>query len=185
MSVDSAHAVEKDDAVFHLPGHPLPALVTLDSTDGSGVDLFMLSLRRPVLLNLFAMPMRDGKVDLGAAAEHESAQQLCAVNAELDALQQQMPDLAVLGLSLDAPECLRRVRDELQLRFELLSDRQRAWTDRLELPMQPQGDGNMALRRCTMLLVEGQVSRLDFPLRQPTEVGRRAIELLRRETGAM
>ncbi|WFD20053.1 hypothetical protein MCAP1_002297 [Malassezia caprae] len=185
MGANSAHAVEKDDAVFHLPGHPLPALVTLNSTDGSGVDLFMLSLRRPVLLNLFAMPVRSGQVDLGAAAQHESAQQLRAVNAELDALRQEMPDVAVLGLSLHEPECLRRVRDELQLRFELLSDRQRAWTDRLELPLQRWDDGSMALRRCTMLLVEGQVSRLDFPLRQPTEVGRRAVELLRRETGAM
>ncbi|SHO78542.1 Uncharacterized protein MSYG_2889 [Malassezia sympodialis ATCC 42132] len=185
MCADSTHAVEKDDAVFHLPGHPLPALVTLDSTDGTGVDLFMLSLRRPVLLNLFAMPVRDGQVDIRAAAQHESAQQLRAINAELDGLRQQMPDLAVLGLSLHGPECLRRVRDNLQLRFELLSDRHRAWTDRLELPLQPQDDGSMALRRCTMLLVEGQVSRLDFPLRQPTEVGRRAIELLRREMGAM
>lgn len=185
MSADSTHAVEKDDAVFHLPGHPLPALVTLDSTDGSGVDLFMLSLRRPVLLNLFLMPVRDGRVDLPSVAQHECAQQLRSVDAELDALKQQMPDIAVLGLSLHAPECLRRVREDLQLRFELLSDQQRAWTDKLELPLQSQDDGSQALRRCTMLLVEGQVSRLDFPLRQPSAVGRRAIELLRRETGAM
>ncbi|WFD27417.1 hypothetical protein MNAN1_002413 [Malassezia nana] len=184
MCANSSHAVEKDDAVFHLPGHPLPALVTLDSTDGSEVDLFLLSLRRPVLLSLFSLPTRDGQVDLRSAQGHESQQQLRAINAEMDSLQKVMPDLAVLGLSLNAPACLRRVRDDLQLRFELLSDRQRAWTDRLELPLQAQDDG-MALRRCTMLLVEGQVSRLDFPLREPTEVGRRAVELLQRETGAM
>lgn len=183
---EPAHAVEKDAAVFHLPGHPLPALVSLPCTDGASVDLFMLSLTRPVLLSLFPWRSQDAGAsagaDLGASRSHDSVQQLQSIKTYMPRLRDCMPDLVVYGLSTSPCAVLTQLRDTLQLPFESLSDHRREWADKLELPTTQEENGP-ALRRCTLLLKEGQITRLDFPLRQPSEAGARALELLRRDTG--
>ena len=64
----AAGAEPADRSAFHLPGHPLPALVELASTDEQErkVDLFMTSLSRPILLTTFAA---DGASQLLALKE--------------------------------------------------------------------------------------------------------------------
>lgn len=42
-----------DGAAKHLIGHPLPSLTYLPSTEGGEIDLFNVSLRRPVLVFVY------------------------------------------------------------------------------------------------------------------------------------
>lgn len=146
----------------------------------------MLSLTRPVLLSTFGLPTSmqptGRQVDLEAAGDHEGAIQLLSIKDHLPQLRERMPDLVVYGLSTHNTTCLSQVRDRLQLPFECLSDARCELMDKLELPYM-HDDEHRLLRRCTMLLKEGQVTRLDFPISQPSEAGPRAIELLRRDTG--
>lgn len=149
-----------DRAAFHLPGHPLPALINLDAC-GVGVDLFMESLSAPVLL----------------CAHHpgsDSARYLASLNASLSALQAQKPGLRVYGLSTSKPR-------DWSWGFPLLHDSAATLTKALELP----ADGNPpALRLCTMILKEGQITRVDYPV-PPEQAGSRALELLKRDDGLL
>ena len=176
----SSHAVEKDAAAFHLPGHPLPILVELLCLDAPPIDMFMLSMSRPALVSTFAFATHnDGTVDMRNVATQPAGQQLLSMKAHFAALRGLRNDLAVYGLSVHSPECNERVRDTLQLPFSLLSDASRAFSEKLEFPTTAEGQ----LRRCTMLIDEGQITRVDFPLHQPEHAGSRAEELLRRDAG--
>ncbi len=42
-----------DGAAKHLMGHPLPSLTPLQSTNGDEVDLFHLSLDKPILVFIY------------------------------------------------------------------------------------------------------------------------------------
>lgn len=147
-----------DRAAFHLPGHPLPALINLDA-GGRGVDLFMESLSAPILL----------------CAHHpggDSARYLASLNASLASLQAQKPDLRVYGLSTSKPR-------DWSWGFPLLHDAAAALTKALELP----ADGDPpALRLCTMMIKEGQIARVDYPV-PPEHAGSRTLELLKRDAG--
>ena len=81
----AAGAEPADRSAFHLPGHPLPALVELASTDEQErkMDLFMTSLSRPILLTTFAA---------------HGAPQLLALKEHLAQLRAHSPQLAVFCL---------------------------------------------------------------------------------------
>lgn len=180
------HAVEKDMAVFHLPGHPLPAVTMLHSTDAAQpqIDLFMLSLSRPVLLCAFSFPTRvtaqGEEVDCGPT--QPSTLQLVSVKEHMDTLKKCEPDLLVFGLSTYSPTCQSRIHATLGLPFPLLSDAKREFSDKLELPMREDG-GMQVLQRCTLLLREGQVTRIDYPLSDPSQAAVRAEYMFQRDEG--
>ncbi|WFD31328.1 hypothetical protein MSPP1_002362 [Malassezia sp. CBS 17886] len=205
------HAVEKDAAVFHLPGFPLPALISLASTqaDTPFVDLFMLSLVRPVLLCTFGFPLnaRGGGVDTARAAMDPSGEQLLSLTRALPRLTRCVPDLAVFGVSTLSPVNQACVHKALALPFPLLSDVSGVFASKLELPREGAGGetpgggtgeapskpsdvppseapSESQLRRCLLLLREGQVTRIDYPISQPHLAGSRAEEMLRRDSGA-
>ncbi|PKI83945.1 hypothetical protein MVES1_002193 [Malassezia vespertilionis] len=184
----NGHNVEKDMAVFHLPGHPLPALIGLCSTDSKNtpVDLFMLSLSRPVLLCAVSFPTKrvgqDTVVDLHDATAQPCGLQLQSIKDCMPALLACEPNLAVYGLSTHSPACSQRIHSALGLPFPLLADTDCSFSEQLELPRQ-NDNGHALLRRCTMLLREGQITRLDYPLVHPTQAGARAEEMLQRDAG--
>lgn len=172
----AAGAEPADRSAFHLPGHPLPALVELASTDEQErkVDLFMTSLSRPILLTTFAA---------------RGAPQLLALKEHLAQLRAYSPQLAVYGLSTHTPAEQSQLARELSLPFALLSDQHGELTRQLELPSDCAGGAastadtpmQYALRRGTMLLKEGQVTRLDYGITDPRDMGHRALELLHRD----
>ena len=185
-AVMSAHSVEKDDGVFHLPGHPLPAFVSLVSTDAAepSVDLFLVSLSRPVLLCAFSFPSKKAgdAVEVDCAPSQPSTQQLCSFKEHLAVLRQREPDLLVYGLSMYPPACQSKVHATLGLPFPLLSDTRGELAEKLALPRADEC-GVPLLRRCTMLIREGQIQRLDFPLLQPAQAAVRAEYMLQRDAG--
>ena len=156
-------------------GHPLPVLVSLASTDNSTVDLFRDSFLRPILVSTFAFP--------GHTAESlptcEAAHQLESFKMHMSALKEVQSDLAVFGLSTDDISTLTRIRDTLQLPFELLSDAQGELADKLHSPRFTDATGSLDLRRCVLVRVEGRVSRLLYPLADARDAGARAFRLLR------
>ncbi|WFC98464.1 hypothetical protein MYAM1_001192 [Malassezia yamatoensis] len=172
------HAVEKDMAVFHLPGHPLPALTILQSTDRGGpeVDLFLLSLSRPILLS------RNERQEIDCSDSHPSSLQLLSFKSHLAALKSREPNLVVFGLSTQPEECQSYVHKKLGLPFPLLSDSKGTFSQQLELPSYEQ-DGRQLLQRCVLLLREGQVTRVDYPLTDPSKAALRAEYMLQRDSG--
>ena len=103
---------------MHLVGHPLPVLVSLASTDNSTVDLFRDSFLRPILLSTFALSGHTAE----SVQTCEAVHQLESFKLHMSALKEVQSNLAVFGLSADDVSTLTRVRDSLQLPFELLSD---------------------------------------------------------------
>lgn len=164
-----------DPSTIHLVGHPLPVLVSLACTDKSTVDLFRDSFLRPILVSSFAFPSHTAE----SLQTCEAAYQLESLKVHMTALKEEKPDLAVFGLSSDDVSTLTRIRDTLQLPFELLSDAQGELTDKLDLPRSTDADGRVALRRCILVLEEGRVSRLQYPLADARDAGARAFRLLR------
>lgn len=181
-SVGGSHTLEKDAAVFHLPGHPLPAFVSLVSTaEGAPpVDLFMAALTRPVLLSTFSCPVKDTSQPLAVDPHDASACQLLAFKDHLGALKQREPELLVYGLSTQPPSLLSHLRAKLGLPYPLLSDTHGELAEKLDLPRDPKTG---LLHRCVLLLREGQVTRIDYPLSQPDQAAVRAEYMLRRDAG--
>ena len=164
-----------DPSTMHLVGHPLPVLVSLASTDNSTVDLFRDSFLRPILLSTFALSGHTAE----SVHSCEAAHQLESFKLHMSALKEVQSDLAVFGLSTDDISTLTHIRNTLQLPFELLSDAQGELADKLDLPRFTDADGRVALRRCILVLEEGRVSRLLYPLADARDAGARAFRLLR------
>ena len=171
-----------DASVMHLIGHPLPVLTNLACTDRGSVDLFMVSLSRPILVSSLSLPTlqtdRGSQIDLQAALSCDGARQLESLGCQYSALKQAKPELALYGLFTHNVDDLARVREAMQLPFELLSDPDAGLASKLELPVS-QHDGR-ALLPCTLLMEEGRIVHIDYPIDDVRETGARAFELWRK-----
>lgn len=166
---------------MHLMGHPLPALTALPSTAGGEVDLFMMSLNRPVLVFAYPRTGRPGVPNpLGWDAipgARGCTPHLCSVRESVDELQRREADLAIFGLSTQTTEYQKEAADRLHLPFPLLSDAKLEFTHKLELPTM-QVEGETLLKRITLLLRGGQVTRVDYPVFPPDKAAERALPML-------
>ena len=178
----------EDRAAFHLLGHPLPALIDLASTSGTTVDLFTLSLRQPIMLFLYpstASPLRatpSGWSDIPGASG--CTPHLSAVSTHLAALRAKEPDLAIFGLSTQSHTEQQEAKNRLKLPFDLLSDERCELTSALDIPSF-KVEGKTYVKRMTLLLRGGQITRVDYPVKVPVEAAIRAEELLRTEQELM
>lgn len=178
----------QDRAAFHLLGHPLPALIDLASTSGTTVDLFTLSLRQPVMLFLYpstASPLRptpNGWADIPGASG--CTPHLTSVSSHLDTLRCKEPNLKIFGLSTQSHSEQVEAKHRLALQFDLLSDEKHELTNALEIPTF-QLDGRSYLRRMTLLLRGGQITRVDYPIPVPQHAAKSAEALLRSEQELM
>ncbi|PWN97231.1 hypothetical protein FA09DRAFT_330867 [Tilletiopsis washingtonensis] len=170
----AAHAASA--RVHHLPGHPLPFLASggplccSGADEGGRVDLFARSLRRPLLLFLHPHVQATGDC---AAAQH-----LRAVAAARPAWLRAEPQLEVFGVSTQPEQSLRTAAAALRLPYALLSDaEERAFVAPLELPC----DAGGQLSSVTLLLRDGQVTRVDLPEleAQAEALQRRTLALLK------
>ncbi|SNX85058.1 uncharacterized protein MEPE_03767 [Melanopsichium pennsylvanicum] len=182
-----ANGIE-DRAAFHLLGHPLPALIDLASTSGTTVDLFTLSLRHPIMLFVYpstASPLRStpsGWSDIPGASG--CTPHLISVATHLPHLLAKEPQLKVFGLSTQTHVEQIEAKQRLMLPFDLLSDEKLELTKVLEIPTF-ELQGKSYLKRMTLLLNGGQITRLDYPIRNPEEAPKQAQGLLRTEQELM
>jgi peroxiredoxin len=172
---------QDDGAAAHLPGSEVPA-IALPATTGSPIDLRARSLQRPVVV--FAYPrtgrpgvtMPPGWDDIpgarGCTPEACSFRDLAAEFAEAGA--------ELYGLSTQDTGYQREAADRLHLPYPLLSDADLALARALRLPTFDV-EGTTLLRRLTMVLRDGRVDRVQYPVFPPDRAAADALTLLGRD----
>ena len=161
------------------PGMELPALV-LPATDGRQVDLAALAGK--TLLIVYPWTGRPGHPDPpdwdaipgahGSTPELEGFRDRAAAFAALG--------MRLFGLSRQTTEYQRELVTRLGLLFPILSDVDGRFAAALRLPSFSTG-GKIYLKRLTLLIDEGRIDRVFYPVRDPAG---HAAELLLGLTGA-
>jgi peroxiredoxin len=166
-----------DGACNHLVGLAVPSL-SLTATSGSRVDLAALGGRTVV----YIYP-RTGRPDQDVPAgwnEIPGARgctpQSCAFrdhHAELQAL-----GARVFGLSAQDTDYQREAAERLHLPFDLLSDADLAFARALSLPTF-EVEGMTLIKRVTLILNDGVIERVFYPVFPPDQNAADVIEWLR------
>ncbi len=166
---------DDDGAADHLPGSRLP-VVTLAASDGSEVTLAELSGRSVV----FAYPRtgKPGEQSLGGDEAWDAipgargcTPQACAIRdneARFDAL-----DVRVFGLSTQSPQDQLEAAERLRLPYPLLSDADAS----LGLPTF-EVEGVTLYKRLTLIVRDGVVERVIYPVFPPNEAAQQALAAL-------
>jgi peroxiredoxin len=168
-----------DGACDHLPGLAMPS-IRLPSTAGRLVDLGALPGPRTVIYcyprtGVPGQPSPDGWDLIPGArgctpqscAFRDHHQELVALGAE------------VYGLSTQTTAYQREVVDRLHLPFEVLSDANFALTDALRLPTF-EAAGMRLIRRLTLIVRDGRIEHVFYPVFPPDESAARVIAWLER-----
>lgn len=168
---------EDDGACDHLPGMTLPSLA-LPSTGGKQVDLSKTKGR--VVVYIYP---RTGRPDQELPAgwnEIPGARgctpQSCAFrdhHAELAAL-----GVDVFGLSTQTTEYQKEMAERLHLPFQVLSDAELKFTRALKLPTF-EVDGTTLINRTTLVLRDGRIEKVFYPVFPPDKSADEVIEWLK------
>ena len=171
---------DDDGAADHLAGSDVPS-VPLVATGGGTVDLAERSRAGTVVV--FAYP-RTGRPGVdppagwdeipgarGCTPEACSFRDLAAEFAEAGA--------EVFGMSTQDPDYQAEAAERLALGYSLLSDADLALASALRLPTFEVG-GTTLLRRLTMVLRDGRVDRVLYPVFPPDRAAADALAALAR-----
>lgn len=168
-------------SAIHLGGHPLPPLIELESTKGGFIDLFLLSLQRPVLLFIYPRTASEGEQVSDSWKNIPGAfgctSHLNSVQDSLSILQAKEQNLAIFGLSVQSSQEQKAFSDRFQLNFPLLSDHTLLFQKALDLPTFTWNQKTY-LQRITLLLREGQITQFQFPIPHPTKAAEEALKML-------
>ena len=167
---------EDDGAADHLPGMRLPS-VPLASTSGEIVDLSALPGRTVV----YCYPM-TGRPDRSLPTGWDEipgargcTPQSCSFrdhHAELRAL-----GASVFGLSTQDTDYQSEAATRLHLPFALLSDADLAFARALGLPTF-EVDGMVLLKRLTLVIDEGWIEKVFYPVFPPDKSAEEVVEWL-------
>ena len=175
---DDLPAPRDDGACDHLVGMAMPML-RLPSTQGGSVDLGALPAGRSVL---FAYPMtgRPG-VDLPDGwNEIPGARGCTPQNCAFRDLHRAFTDLgtSVFALSTQTTDYQAKMAARLHLPYPVLSDADHALTDALRLPTF-EADGMRLLRRLTLIVRDGIIEHVFYPVFPPDRSAEPVLEWLR------
>jgi peroxiredoxin len=172
--------VPRDDgAADHLPGAEVPS-VPLVATHGGPVDLAERSRAGAVVVFAYPRTGRPG-VDMPAGWDDIPGARGCTPEAC------SFRDLAgefaaggatVFGLSTQDPEWQAEAAHRLALTYPLLSDERLAFSSALRLPTF-EVEGTTLLRRLTMVLRDGRIDRVLYPVFPPDRAAADALAALR------
>lgn len=160
---------EDDGAADHLPGSAVPS-VTLSATDGRTVDLSSMTGTAVV----YAYPktgrpdedvIPDGWAEIPGA--RGCTPEACGFRDHFQELGEAGAD-AVFGLALQTTDYQREARDRLALPFELLSDADGELTRALDLPTFTV-EGERFLERLTLVITDGRIEHVFYPVFPPDE----------------
>ncbi len=166
-----------DGAAGHLKGTRLPRL-SLPSTSGARVDLSALS-RRTII---YAYPMTGVPgVPLPAGWDAIPGARGCTVEslsckdhrAEIGEL-----GADVYGLSTQETDYQREMAERLHLPFEVLSDAKLELAHAMRLPTMIV-DGKTLLKRLTLVVKDGAVEQVFYPVFPPDGAAKTVLEWLR------
>lgn len=168
-----------DGAADHLVGHPVPEL-PLRSTNGADVDLHAESRRGRVVV--FAYP-RTGRPGVQAPSGWDDIPGARGCTPQACSFRDLADEFAALGttvygLSTQDTGYQSEAVARLQLPYALLSDEQLALSAALRLPTFDM-DGTTLLRRLTMVLIDGVVEHVLYPVFPPDRAAADTVALLR------
>jgi peroxiredoxin len=170
---------EDDGAADHLPGTPVPS-VSLVATPGGPVDLAERSRAGTVVVFAYPRTGRPG-ADMPAGWDDIPGARGCTPEAcsfrDLSA-QFAAAGAELYGLSTQDPEYQSEAAVRLALTYPLLSDEHLALTAALRLPTF-EVEGTTLLRRLTMVLRDGRVDRVLYPVFPPDRAAQDALAALR------
>jgi peroxiredoxin len=165
----------------HLPGHPLPPLIELSSTSGGYIDLFLLSLKRPILVFIYPRTGAPGEQIKDSWNQIPGARgctpELCSIRDDIQPLLLKEPDLAIFALSTQTTEYQQEVVQRLKLPFPILSDCEFKLQKALDLPTF-EWQSTKYLQRITLLLREGQITQIHYPVFPSNTAAKVALSLL-------
>ena len=168
-----------DGAASHLPGRALPAL-SLPATDERQVALDALGRGRTVVY-IYPMTGRPG-VELPPGWDDIPGARGCTpescgfrnLHDELLAA----GAAQVFGLSSQSTEYQREAVDRLHLPFAMLSDEHLALAGALGLPTFSV-DGTTLYRRLTMIITDGVIEHVFYPIFPPDQHAQEVLDWLR------
>ena len=176
---------EDDGAARHLPGTALPD-VALPATTGGEIALSAVAGWSVV----FAYPRtgRPGEELPGGEEGWNSipgargcTPELCGVRDDHGVLESL--GARVFGLSTQDTDYQREVAERLGLTYPLLSDAHLRLTQALDLP-RFEVEGMTLLRRLTLIIHDGEIAAVAYPVFPPDAAARQALGLLRSTLGA-
>lgn len=171
-----------DGAVQHLQGASLPS-VPLPATNGESVDLS--SCRGRTVVYIYprtgkpGIPNSDGWDAIPGA--RGCSPQSCAFRDHFDELRQ-LGVNRLYGLSTQDTAYQQEAADRLHLPFPLLSDEQLEFARALSLPTF-EADGMRLLKRCTLIVDDGRVAHMFYPVFPPDRNASDAIAWLSTSPG--
>jgi len=168
-----------DGAADHLPGAEVPR-VTLVATGGGSVDLAERSRAGTVVV--FAYP-RTGRPGVDPPPGWDEIPGARGCTPEACSFRDLVGEFAaagaeLYGLSTQDPEYQAEAASRLGLTYPLLSDEHLALASALRLPTF-EVEGTTLLRRLTMVLHEGRVDRVLYPVFPPDRAAADALAALR------
>lgn len=170
---------EDDGAADHLPGTAMPS-IALPATGGGAVDLSAL----PGTTVIYIYP-RTGRPGQEMPAGWDSipgargcTPQSCGFRDHFAELKAAGAD-AVYGVSTQSSDYQREARDRLTLPFELLSDERLELAHALRLPTF-ETDGMMLLKRMALIVRDGRIAHVFYPVFPPDSNAEDVLAWLRR-----
>jgi peroxiredoxin len=168
-----------DGACRHLPGMLLPTIV-LPSTAGCARNLQQLAAPRTVM---YCYPMTgvpgkalpDGWDNIPGA--RGCTPQTCGFRDHWNAFANLEAD--VIGLSTQTTEYHLEMSHRLELPFEILSDAEWKFCDALRLPTF-EVDGMRLVRRLTLIIRDGFIETVFYPVFPPDRSAEQVLNWLRR-----
>ena len=169
-----------DGAADHLPGMSLPP-VSLASTEGGRVDLSAL----PGKTVVYCYPM-TGRPDRELPEswdEIPGARGCTPQSCSFRDHHEELGELGarVFGLSTQSTEYQREAAERLRLPFALLSDEGLDFARAAGLPTF-EVEGELLTKRLTMILDDGRISKVFYPVFPPNESAQRVVEWLSART---
>ncbi len=159
---------EDDGAASHLPGLELP-IIRLQATDGRMVDLSGLSGRAVVYVyprtGVPGEPLPTGWDEIPGA--RGCTPQSCAFRDHFEDLKAAGAE-HVFGLSVQETPFQQEVAQRLDLPFPLLSDHRHEFARAVKLPTFEVA-GMVLLKRITLIIDEGAISHVFYPVFPPNE----------------
>ena len=160
-----------DGGADHLkPGMALPS-VSLPATDGTAVDLAVVPRRSVVMIYPWTgrpgQPNPPNWDDISGA--HGSTPELEGFRDHHAEFAQR--GLRLFGLSRQASDYQRELVDRLALPFLILSDADSRFSEALHLPTFTTS-GTIYLKRLTLLIEEGRIEHVFYPVSDPASHAR-------------
>lgn len=172
-------APRDDGACAHLPGLRLPALA-LPATTGGTVDLAALPAGRTTIF-VYPMTGRPGTALPDGWDAIPGARGCTPQNCAIRDSHRAFADLGVgvLALSTQPTDWQREMAERLHLPYPVLSDDGCRLADALRLPTF-EADGLRLIRRLTLIVRDGAIEHVVYPVFPPDRSAETALDWLAR-----